>query len=216
MSAEQTPPPAPSDDPLARHNTEGVDVPHRPGDRGSAEPKRRKPRDKPLLIVVTGEGKGKSTSAFGMLMRAWARGYRCGVFQFVKSGKWKVGEAKAAAALGGIDWEKMGDGWSWLSRDLEESEALAREGWEEVKRAIAQERYEFLLLDEITYPIKWGWIDVEELVSVIRERPGFQHVVITGRNAPPELIDAADLVSEVVKVKHPMEAGIRAQQGIEW
>ena len=169
---------APQDDPLTRHSAEGVDVPHRAGDRGSAEPKRRKPRDKPLLIVVTGEGKGKSTSAFGMLLRAWARGYRCGVFQFVKSGKWKVGEAKAAAALasspegGGIDWEKMGDGWSWLSRDLEESEALAREGWEEVKRAIAQERYEFLLLDEITYPIKWGWIDVEELVSDDPRPPG--------------------------------------------
>ncbi len=236
MSTEEPPAPPdgpptdgpPPDGPLARHGAADVDVPHRPGDRGSAEPKRRKPRDKPLLIVVTGEGKGKSTSAFGMLMRAWARGYRCGVFQFVKSGKWKVGEAKAAAALasfsasspegegGKIDWEKMGDGWSWLSRDLDESEALAREGWEEVKRAIAQERYEFLLLDEITYPIKWGWIDVHELVSTIRERPGFQHVVITGRDAAPELIAAADLVSEVVKVKHPMEAGIRAQQGIEW
>jgi cob(I)alamin adenosyltransferase len=204
------------DGPLARHTAADVDVPHGPDDRGSAEPKRRKPRDKPLLMVVTGEGKGKSTSAFGMLMRAWAREYRCGVFQFVKSGKWKVGEAKAAAALGGIDWEKMGDGWSWLSRDLEESEALAREGWEEVKRAMAQERYEFLLLDEITYPIKWGWIDVDELVEAIGTRPGFQHVVITGRDAPQELIDAADLVSEVVKVKHPMEQGIRAQQGIEW
>ena len=204
------------EDPLTRHTGADVDVPHGPDDRGSAEPKRRKPRDRPLLMVVTGEGKGKSTSAFGMLMRAWARNYRCGVFQFVKSGKWKVGEAKAAAALGGIDWEKMGDGWSWLSRDLEESEALAREGWEEVKRAIAQERYEFLLLDEITYPIKWGWIDLGELVETIRTRPGFQHVVITGRDAAPELIEAADLVSEVVKVKHPMEQGIRAQQGIEW
>ncbi|MHB1808260.1 MAG: cob(I)yrinic acid a,c-diamide adenosyltransferase [Solirubrobacteraceae bacterium] len=215
MTGEE-PLPAAQDDPLARHGAESVDVPHRPGDRGSSEPKRRKPRDRPLLIVVTGHGKGKSTSAFGMLMRAWARGYRCGVFQFVKSGKWKVGEAKAAAALGSIDWEKMGDGWSWLSRDLRESEALAREGWEEVKRAIAQERYEFLLLDEIAYPIKWGWIDVEEVVRSIRERPGFQHVVITGRDAAPELIEAADLVSEVVKVKHPMEVGIRAQQGIEW
>jgi cob(I)alamin adenosyltransferase len=205
-----------ADGPLARHTAEDVDVPHGPDDRGSAEPKRRKPRDRPLLMVVTGEGKGKSTSAFGMLMRAWARDYRCGVFQFVKSGKWKVGEAKAAAALGGIDWEKMGDGWSWLSRDLEESEALAREGWEEVKRAIAQERYEFLLLDEITYPIKWGWIDVNELVETMATRPGFQHVVITGRDAPAELMAAADLVSEVVKVKHPMEQGIRAQQGIEW
>ena len=84
-----------------------IDVPHTPDDRGSAEPKRRKPRDRPLLIVLTGHGKGKSTSAFGMLMRSWARGYRCGVFQFVKSGKWKVGEAKAAQTLGGIDWEKL-------------------------------------------------------------------------------------------------------------
>ena len=203
-------------EPLAKHAAEDVDVPHRPGDRGSEEPKRRKPRDRPLLIVLTGHGKGKSTSAFGMLLRAWARGYRCGVFQFVKSGKWKVGEAKAAAALGGIDWEKMGDGWSWLSRDLEESAALAREGWAEVKRAIASERYEFLLLDEITYPIKWGWIDVHDVVATVRERPGFQHILITGRDAAAELVEIADLVSEVVKVKHPMDQGIRAQQGIEW
>jgi cob(I)alamin adenosyltransferase len=224
-SAEEAPPTGRDGadrDPLARHGSADVDVPHRPGDRGSAEPKRRKPRDKPLVIVVTGHGKGKSTSAFGMLLRAWARGYRCGVFQFVKSGKWKVGEAKAAATLaaspegGAIDWEKMGDGWSWLSRDLDESEALAREGWEEVKRAIAAARYEFLLLDEITYPIKWGWIDAGEVADVLRERPGFQHVVITGRDAAPELVEAADLVSEIAKVKHPMDAGIRAQQGIEW
>ena len=185
-------------------------------DVGSADPRRRKPRDRPLMIVVTGHGKGKSTSAFGMLMRAWARGYRCGVFQFVKSGKWKVGEAKAAAALGGIDWEKMGDGWSWLSRDLGNSADLAREGWAEVRRAIEEERYEFLLLDEITYPVKWGWIDATEVAEAISSRPGFQHVVITGRDAAPELLQAADLVSEVVKVKHPMDAGIRAQQGIEW
>ena len=185
-------------------------------DVGSADPQRRKPRDRPLLIVLTGHGKGKSTSAFGMLMRSWARGYRCGVFQFVKSGKWKVGEAKAAAQLGGIDWEKMGDGWSWLSKDLDESAALAREGWAGVKRAIAAERYEFLLLDEITYPINWEWIPLDEVVATLRDRPGFQHVVLTGRDAPQGLIEAADLVSEVVKVKHPFDAGIRAQQGIEW
>ena len=193
-----------------------IDVPHTPDDAGSAEPKRRKPRDKPLLIVVTGHGKGKSTSAFGMLLRAWARGYRCGVFQFVKSGKWKVGEAKAAQALGGIDWEKMGDGWTWISRDLEESADKAREGWAEVKRRIESERYEFLLLDELTYAIKYGWISEEEIVTTLKHRPGFQHIVVTGRDASPGLIEAADLVSEVVKIKHPMEQGIRAQQGIEW
>jgi cob(I)alamin adenosyltransferase len=193
-----------------------TDTTHTPDDRGSAEPIRRKPRDTPLLIVNTGHGKGKSSAAFGMLLRSWARGYRCGVFQFVKSGKWKVGEAKAAAALGGIDWEKMGDGWSWISRDLEESADKARAGWEHVKACIAQERYEFLLLDELTYPIAYGWIDEDDVVATLRDRPGFQHVVITGRNASPALVDAADLVSEVVKVKHPMDAGIRAQQGIEW
>jgi cob(I)alamin adenosyltransferase len=193
-----------------------IDVPHTPDDAGSAEPKRRKPRDKPLLIVVTGHGKGKSTSAFGMLLRAWARDYRCGVFQFVKSGKWKVGEAKAAQALGGIDWEKMGDGWTWISRDLEESADKAREGWAEVKRRIESERYEFLLLDELTYAIKYGWISEEEIVTTLKNRPGFQHIVVTGRDASPGLIEAADLVSEVVKIKHPMEQGIRAQQGIEW
>ncbi|HUZ27683.1 MAG TPA: cob(I)yrinic acid a,c-diamide adenosyltransferase [Solirubrobacteraceae bacterium] len=187
-----------------------------PEDIGSADPQRRKPRDRPLVIVITGQGKGKSTSAFGMLLRSWARGYRCGVFQFVKSGKWKVGEAKAALALGGIDWEKMGNGWSWLQTDLGESADLAREGWAEVKRAIDEERYEFLLLDELTYPIKWGWIDVRDVVDTLAGRSGFQHVVITGRDARPELLEAADLVSEVVKVKHPMDAGIRAQQGIEW
>lgn len=193
-----------------------TDLVHTPDDRGSAEPKRRKPRDRPLLVVVTGHGKGKSTSAFGMLLRSWARGYRCGVFQFVKSGKWKVGEHKAAMALGGIDWEKMGDGWTWISRDLEESADRAREGWAEVKRRIADERYEFLLLDELTYPITFGWLDEDDVVSTLRDRPGFQHVVVTGRDAAPGLIEAADLVSEVVKVKHPMDQGIRAQQGIEW
>ena len=110
----------------------------------------------------------------------------------------------------------MGDGWSWLSKDLDESADMAREGWGEVQRAIAHERYEFLLLDEITYPIAWGWIEVDDVVATLRDRPGFQHVVITGRNAAPELVQAADLVSEVVKVKHPMDDGIRAQQGIEW
>ena len=153
-----------------RHSGADVDVPHRPDDRGSAEPKRRKRRDHPLVIVITGHGKGKSSSAFGMLMRSWARDYRCGVFQFVKSGKWKVGEEKAARALGGIDWEKMGDGWTWLSKDLEETADLAREGWAEVKRAIAEERYEFLLLDELTYPVSWGWIDADDVVQTLRDR----------------------------------------------
>jgi cob(I)alamin adenosyltransferase len=201
---------------LARNTAAGVDVPHRPGDRGTAEPRRRKPRDRPLLVVVTGNGKGKSTSAFGMLLRSWSRDYRCGVVQFIKSGRWKVGEQRAAEALGGIDWMKTGDGWSWISRDIVESADLARAGWDQVKRFIADERYEFLLLDEFTYPLKWGWIDIDEVVDVLTGRPGFQHVVITGRDAPQALIDAADLVSEVTLVKHQIDQGIRGQQGIEW
>ena len=188
-----------------------------PGDRGSAEPKRRKPRDRPLVIVITGHGKGKSTSAFGMLMRSWARGYRCGVFQFVKSGKWKVGEAKAAAALGGIDWEKMGDGWSWLSKDLEESADLAREGWAGRQAGDRRGALRVPAARRDHLPDQVG-LDRRSTTSSRRcaTGPGFQHVVLTGRDAPPELIEAADLVSEVVKVKHPMDAGIRAQQGIEW
>ncbi|MGH9268161.1 MAG: cob(I)yrinic acid a,c-diamide adenosyltransferase [Acidimicrobiales bacterium] len=173
-------------------------------------------RDRPLLIVHTGEGKGKSTSAFGMMLRAWARGLPVGVYQFVKSGKWKVGEHKAAAALGGITWEKMGDGWTWTSRDLEHSADVAREGWEEVKRRIADQSYEFLLLDEFTYPMTFGWVETAEVVEVLKSRPGFCHVVVTGRGAPAELVEAADLVTEMRKVKHPFDAGIRGQQGIEW
>jgi cob(I)alamin adenosyltransferase len=180
-----------------------------------AQPKRRK-RETPLLMVHTGTGKGKSTAAFGMMMRAWNQDWPIAVFQFVKSGKWRVGEQAAAAKLGGIDWFKMGDGWSWTSRDLAESADLAREGWEEVKRCLAEERYRFYLLDEFTYPMKWGWVDTAEVVATLRNRTGLQYVMITGRDAPAELIEAADLVTEMTKVKHPLDQGWRGQKGIEW
>lgn len=177
---------------------------------------RRTRRDHPLLIVNTGTGKGKSTAAFGIMLRAWARGYRVGVYQFVKSGRWDIGEKKAAEALGGITWESMGDGWTWTSRDLDSSAVLASEGWAEVRQRIAQQSYDLLLLDEFTYPMSFGWVDVSEVVATIRARPGFQHIVITGRDAPPELVEAADLVTEMTKVKHPYDGGIRGQKGIEW
>jgi cob(I)alamin adenosyltransferase len=186
------------------------------GNEAARRPGGRTRRDHPLLIVHTGEGKGKSTAAFGILMRAWARGWRIGVYQFMKSGKWKVGERAAAMALGGIVWENMGDGWSWTSRDLEQSADLAREGWEEVRRRIAAETYDVLLLDELTYPITFGWIPLDDVVEVLRTRPGFQHVIVTGRGAPAELIEIADLVTEMRKVKHPFDQGIKAQKGIEW
>jgi cob(I)alamin adenosyltransferase len=176
----------------------------------------RSRRDHPLLIVNTGHGKGKSTAAFGIMLRGWARGYRIGMYQFLKSGKWRTGERKAAERLGGIVWENMGDGWTWISRDLEASADRAREGWAEVKRRIADNTYELLILDEFTYPMAYGWVDTAEVVKVLRARPGFQHVVVTGRNAPAELVEVADLVTEMRKVKHPLDTGIRAQQGIEW
>jgi cob(I)alamin adenosyltransferase len=191
------------------------------GGEASAAPRRRR-REHPLLIVNTGTGKGKSTAAFGLLLRGWAQGWPIGVYQFVKSGKWRVGEHAAALALtqsgagGRIDWFKMGDGWTWTSRDLKASADLAREGWEEVKRRLADETYRLLLLDEFTYPMHFGWVDTAEVVQVLRDRPGLQHVVITGRYAPSELIDAADLVSEVTRIKHPFDAGIRGQKGVEW
>ncbi|WP_047865048.1 cob(I)yrinic acid a,c-diamide adenosyltransferase [Rubrobacter aplysinae] len=178
--------------------------------------RRRSNRERPMLVVNTGHGKGKSTAAFGVMLRGWARGYRIGVYQFVKSGKWKVGEHKAADTLGNIDWFKMGDGWTWTVEDLETSAELAREGWEEVKRRISDETYDMLLLDEFTYPMKFGWVDTQEVVDFLKDRPGFQHVIITGRDAPEELVEISELVSEVGKIKHPMDEGHRGQKGIEW
>lgn len=182
----------------------------------------RQRRTLPVLAVHTGPGKGKSTAAFGLALRAWNQGWPIGVFQFVKSAKWKVGEEHALKVLGAsgeggsVAWHKMGEGWSWVQRTIADSEEAAREGWAQVRRDLAAETYRLYVLDEFTYPLHWGWIDTEEVLSVLRDRPGSQHVVITGRNAPQPLLDAADLVTEMTKVKHPMDAGRKGQPGIEW
>ena len=189
----------------------------------------RQRRQRPLVVVHTGEMKGKSTAAFGLALRAWNQGWPIGVFQFVKSAKWKVGEEAALRALGRlheqtgeggpVTWHKMGEGWSWLRRSVAEEAdhaADAREGWEQVKRDLAAQTYRFYVLDEFTYPIHWGWVDVEDVVETLWTRPGSQHVVVTGRNAHPRLVEAADLVVEMTKVKHPMDAGQKGQRGIEW
>jgi cob(I)alamin adenosyltransferase len=182
----------------------------------------RQRRTLPVLAVHTGPGKGKSTAAFGLALRAWNQGWPIGVFQFVKSAKWKVGEENALRVLGAsgeggtVAWHKMGEGWSWVQRTIADSEDAAREGWEQVKRDLAAETYRLYVLDEFTYPLHWGWIDTDEVLAVLRDRPGSQHVVVTGRNAPQALIDAADLVTEMAKVKHPMDAGRKGQRGIEW
>ncbi|NYI04130.1 cob(I)yrinic acid a,c-diamide adenosyltransferase [Allostreptomyces psammosilenae] len=182
----------------------------------------RQRRRQPLLAVHTGPGKGKSTAAFGLALRAWNQGWPIGVFQFVKSAKWRVGEERALRVLGDsgeggpVTWHKMGEGWSWVQRDMESSEEAAREGWEQVKRDLAAETYRLYVLDEFTYPMHWGWVDTDEVVRTLAERPGSQHVVITGRNAPAPLLEAAELVTEMTKVKHPMDLGRKGQAGIEW
>lgn len=183
----------------------------------------RQRRNRPLVIVHTGEMKGKSTAAFGLALRGWSQGWSIAVFQFVKSAKWKVGEERALRVLGAsgeggsVAWHKMGEGWSWIQRDGEMgNEDAAREGWEQVKRDLAAETYRLYVLDEFAYPMHWGWVDTDEVVETLRTRPGDQHVVITGRNAPAKLIDAADLVTEMSKVKHPMDDGQKGQRGIEW
>jgi cob(I)alamin adenosyltransferase len=187
----------------------------------------RQRRQRPLLIVHTGEMKGKSTAAFGLALRAWHQGWPIGVFQFVKSAKWRVGEESAFGALdrlhaqtgegAPVRWHKMGEGWSWLRRGPDDDHAAnAREGWAQVARDLAAQTYRCYVLDEFTYPLHWGWIDVDEVVATLADRPGSQHVIITGRNAPPALVAAADLVVEMTKVKHPMDAGQKGQAGIEW
>ena len=184
----------------------------------------RQRRNRPLLVVHTGEMKGKSTAAFGMALRAWNQGWPVGVFQFVKSAKWRVGEENALKVLGEtgqggtVTWHKMGEGWSWTRKHGTDDDhaANAREGWEQIKRDLAAETYRFLVLDEFTYLLKWGWLDVEDVVEALVHRPGTQHVVITGRDAHPRLVEVADLVMETTKVKHPMDAGQKGQRGIEW
>ena len=184
----------------------------------------RQRRNRALLVVHTGEMKGKSTAAFGLALRAWNQGWPIGVFQFVKSAKWKVGEENALKVLGAsgeggsVIWHKMGEGWSWTRKQGTDDDhaANAREGWEQVKRDLLAETYRFYVLDEFTYPMTWGWVDVDDVIATLAARPGNQHVVITGRDAHPALVEAADLVLETTKIKHPMDAGQKGQRGIEW
>ncbi|MFY0407078.1 cob(I)yrinic acid a,c-diamide adenosyltransferase [Solicola sp. PLA-1-18] len=185
-------------------------------------------RNRPLVIVHTGDGKGKSTAAFGLALRHWNQGWPVGVFQFVKSAKWRIGEQTAVETLadlheregvgGPMEWHKMGAGWSWSRKDGDETDhaADALAGWQEIKRRLAAETHRMYVLDEFTYPINWGWIDVDDVVETLANRPGQQHVVITGRRADPKIVELADLVTEMTQVKHPFEQGQKGQRGIEW
>jgi cob(I)alamin adenosyltransferase len=146
----------------------------------------------------------------------------------VKSAKWRIGEQTVLERLaelhdetgagGPIEWNKMGSGWSWSRKEGsdEDHAADAAEGWQEVKRRLADERHDFYVLDEFTYPMKWGWVDVDDVVETLAKRPGHQHVVITGRGADPKLVEIADLVTEMRHVKHPFDQGQKGQRGIEW
>lgn len=185
-------------------------------------------RERPITAVHTGPGKGKSTAAFGLALRGWNQGWSIGIFQFVKSAKWRIGEQTVLERLGRlhdetgeggpVEWHKMGSGWSWSRRAGTEDDhaAAAAEGWGEIKRRIAAGTHELYVLDEFTYPVNWGWIDVDDVVQTLVSRPGRQHVVITGRDADPRLIEIATLVTEMTKVKHPFDDGQKGQKGIEW
>ncbi len=168
-----------------------------------------------LVVVNTGDGKGKTTAALGVLLRAWGRGYNVCMLQFIKSTTSNYGENRAAKKIG-LEIIALGGGFTWLSKDIEKDKALARELWEQCKAKIASGEYDIVALDEFTYPLAYGWLPVDDVIAFLKERPARTHVIITGRDAPQELIDYADLVTEMREVKHPFQHGLKAQPGIEF
>jgi cob(I)alamin adenosyltransferase len=168
-----------------------------------------------LVIVNTGKGKGKTTAAMGLLLRAWGQGLRVCMLQFIKARTANWGEEKAARKIG-IEMIPLGAGFTWLSKNIEHDKALARQGWETCRQKMLSGNYDLIVLDEMTYVLKYGWLPWEEVRDTLDQRPAGMHVVITGRYAPPELLGYADLVSEISEVKHPYRAGVKAQKGIEF
>ena len=167
-----------------------------------------------LIMCYTGNGKGKTTAALGSLMRAHGWGLKTIMFQFVKKKGSEFGEHRAAKECG-IEVVPLGAGFTWRSKDLEKDRKAATECWETCKAGILGGDYDMIALDEITYPIKYGWLDVDEVLSVFRQRPKWMHIIITGRDAHQKLVEAADLVTEMVNVKHHYKSGIQQQPGIE-
>jgi cob(I)alamin adenosyltransferase len=167
-----------------------------------------------LVFIHTGDGKGKSTAAFGLALRAHGRGKQVKIYQFMKVPSARFGEHRIFEQLG-IPIEGLGDGFSWKSKDLEHSAELARQGWARAEELIRSGTHFLVVLDEVTYPLRYGWIPLEPVLACLRERPSHVHVVLTGRNAPQELIDLADTVTEMVLHKHHYLAGVPAQRGIE-
>ena len=184
------------------------------------EPPKDKPSETPdgerrgLLIINTGDGKGKSTAAFGLALRASGRGKDVKIYQFMKVPSARFGEHRSFEKLG-VPVEGLGDGFSWKSQDLERSAQLAREGWEKAKASILSGEHFLVVCDEITYPLVYGWVDLQDVLETLRHRPKEVHVCLTGRRCPQEIVDLADTVTEMRPIKHAFDAGIPAQRGIE-
>ena len=167
-----------------------------------------------LILINTGNGKGKSTAAIGLALRATGRGKAVKIFQFMKVPTARFGEHRMFEQIG-LPIEGLGDGFSWKSKDLEHSAQLARDGWEKARAAILSGEHFLVVLDEITYPLIYGWLPLDGVLQTLRERPKDVHVCLTGRRCPPEIIELADTVTEMQMVKHAFKAGIPAQRGIE-
>jgi cob(I)alamin adenosyltransferase len=170
---------------------------------------------KSLTLLYTGNGKGKTTAALGVVLRAWGRGLRVVMLSFMKSETSNYGEERAARKLG-IEMIPLGAGFTWLSKDLERDKALAQRCWALCRAKLNSGDYDIVIFDEITYPITYGWIDVDEVIETLRNRPPDTHVILTGRDAPQPLIDYADLVTEMREIKHPFLQGLKAQPGLDF
>ena len=168
-----------------------------------------------LVLINTGDGKGKSSAAFGTMLRALARGWRVAVLQFIKSSEWKVGEETIGRQLG-VHWQALGEGFTWDSDNLDHDRAVAAEGWTTAKAIIDAGDHELVILDELTYLCTWGWVDVADVVATVTGRPRHVNVIITGRDAPAALVELADTVTEMREVKHAYRAGIAAKRGIDY
>ncbi|MDT8451642.1 MAG: cob(I)yrinic acid a,c-diamide adenosyltransferase [Gammaproteobacteria bacterium] len=175
---------------------------------------KRADRDQGLLLVLTGNGKGKSSSAFGMVARTLGHGLQVGVAQFIK-GRSDTGEEGFFRGQPGVVWHVLGEGFTWETQNLARDTETAQRGWAVAREMLRDEGLGLVVLDELTYLLKYGWLDIETVLEDLANRPPMQHVVITGRAAPQTLIEAADTVSELRDVKHAFRAGVRAQAGID-
>jgi cob(I)alamin adenosyltransferase len=190
-------------------------TPTRKTEPPTTAPPRAERRAASIVLVATGDGKGKTTAAMGTALRALGRGWAVCIVQFVKSGKWNSGEIRLLGDLG-AECHTMGDGFTWDSDDLERSAEMARSAWELAEEAIASGRYQLVVLDEVTYPVNWGWVDGDDIVSAISGRPEKVNIFLTGRDAPPSMVEVADTVTNMHNVKHAYEAGILAAKGIDF